>query len=223
MWREPKSNYVASDQVTPSIFNELAENEKHLYSKRCETYRKTGTTETQVNELLFVKDGDNYVPKTRSNGVVSNLPIKAEESNNAEKLKDGWTALTAGTTVLPFGVYLIKVDIKDDSSGIGGYGTMFVDTIAMYSSTPSEYTLRGFEYPTSAIHFYIANDYENSWYKSARIQVISTTSTGFKINLYISEQGAYASSDISGKQLYPTKLASSVSGVSYKLKYKRIM
>ena len=59
--------------------------------------------------------------------------------------------------------------------------------------------------------------------KNARIQVISTTSTGFKINLYISEQGAYASSDISGKQLYSTKLASSVSGVSYKLKYKRIM
>ena len=30
-WVEPKSNYVATDQVTPNIFNTLAENEKFLY------------------------------------------------------------------------------------------------------------------------------------------------------------------------------------------------
>ena len=30
IWNEPKSNYVASDEVTPDIFNELAENEKYL-------------------------------------------------------------------------------------------------------------------------------------------------------------------------------------------------
>ena len=30
VWNEPKSNYVASDEVTPQIFNELAENEKYL-------------------------------------------------------------------------------------------------------------------------------------------------------------------------------------------------
>lgn len=30
IWNEPKSNYVASDEVKPSIFNELAENEKYL-------------------------------------------------------------------------------------------------------------------------------------------------------------------------------------------------
>jgi hypothetical protein len=29
-WNEPRSNYVATDEVTPSIFNELAENEKYL-------------------------------------------------------------------------------------------------------------------------------------------------------------------------------------------------
>ena len=29
-WNEPKSNYIASDEVTPHIFNELAENEKYL-------------------------------------------------------------------------------------------------------------------------------------------------------------------------------------------------
>lgn len=223
MWREPKSNYVASDQVTPSIFNELAENEKHLYSKRCETYRKTGTTETQVNELLFVKDGDNYLPKTRSNGVVSNLPIKAEESNTANQLKDGWTALTPGTTVLPYGLYLIRVDIKDDSSGIGGYGTMFVDFIAMYSTSSTEFDLRSFELPASAVHYYIANGYEGAWNRAARVQVNGTVSNGFKVNLFISEQGGYGTTDTTGKQLYPNKLASTVSGVSYKIKYKRIM
>ena len=30
IWIEPKSNYVAGDEVTPAIFNELAENEKYL-------------------------------------------------------------------------------------------------------------------------------------------------------------------------------------------------
>ena len=29
-WRDPKSDYVAGDQVTPEIFNTLAENEKFL-------------------------------------------------------------------------------------------------------------------------------------------------------------------------------------------------
>jgi hypothetical protein len=30
VWNEPKSNYVAGDEVTPDIFNGLAENEKYL-------------------------------------------------------------------------------------------------------------------------------------------------------------------------------------------------
>lgn len=30
VWNEPKSNYTAGDEVTPDIFNELAENEKYL-------------------------------------------------------------------------------------------------------------------------------------------------------------------------------------------------
>ena len=35
-WREPRSNYTAGSQVTPSIFNVLAENEKYLNEKKIE-------------------------------------------------------------------------------------------------------------------------------------------------------------------------------------------
>ena len=34
-WKEPKSDYKAEDQVTPDIFNTLAENEKHLKEISC--------------------------------------------------------------------------------------------------------------------------------------------------------------------------------------------
>lgn len=36
-WNSPKSDYVPSDQVTPSIFNTLAENEKYLYETKITT------------------------------------------------------------------------------------------------------------------------------------------------------------------------------------------
>lgn len=36
-WNSPKSDYVPSDQVTPSIFNTLAENEKYLHETKITT------------------------------------------------------------------------------------------------------------------------------------------------------------------------------------------
>ena len=36
-WNSPRSDYVPSDQVTPSIFNTLAENEKYLYETKITT------------------------------------------------------------------------------------------------------------------------------------------------------------------------------------------
>ena len=36
-WKEPKSNYTAESQVTPEIFNTLAENEKYLQEKKITT------------------------------------------------------------------------------------------------------------------------------------------------------------------------------------------
>lgn len=52
-WNEPKSDYTAGSQVTPAIFNDLAENEKHLKEISC-------------NVLLQKKNED---PKTL-NGIV---------------------------------------------------------------------------------------------------------------------------------------------------------
>ena len=40
-WTEPKTDYVAGDQVTPKIFNDLGENEKYLYEISCKIEKKT--------------------------------------------------------------------------------------------------------------------------------------------------------------------------------------
>lgn len=57
-WNEPKSDYVASDQVLPSIFNELAENEKYLKEMSCQVVTRTKEgTDSQVVSLVFLEDG----------------------------------------------------------------------------------------------------------------------------------------------------------------------
>lgn len=55
-WKEPKSDYEAEDQVTPDIFNTLAENEKHLKEISCKVEKKTksGTT-TTISSIVFVE------------------------------------------------------------------------------------------------------------------------------------------------------------------------
>lgn len=55
-WKEPKSDYKAEDQVTPDIFNTLAENEKHLKEIFCKVEKKTksGTT-TTISSIVFVE------------------------------------------------------------------------------------------------------------------------------------------------------------------------
>ena len=55
-WKEPKSDYVATDQVVPKIFNELAENEKHLKEISChmEKQSKSGAT-TTISAIVLVE------------------------------------------------------------------------------------------------------------------------------------------------------------------------
>ena len=50
-WKEPKSNYTAESQVTPEIFNTLAENEKYLQEK------KITTEQVQDAEINSVQSG----------------------------------------------------------------------------------------------------------------------------------------------------------------------
>ncbi len=58
IWNEPKSNYVASDEVTPQIFNELAENEKYLKETQ-----DTKITSSEVKEATI----NNTQSSTRTN------------------------------------------------------------------------------------------------------------------------------------------------------------
>ena len=57
-WSEPKSNYVASDEVTPHIFNELAENEKYL--------KQIQDTKITIDEVLNATI-TNTIYSTRTN------------------------------------------------------------------------------------------------------------------------------------------------------------
>ena len=56
-WKEPKSDYKAEDQVTPDIFNNLAENEKQLKEISCKVEKKvkSGTT-TTISSIVFVEE-----------------------------------------------------------------------------------------------------------------------------------------------------------------------
>ena len=55
-WKEPKRDYMATDQVVPEIFNELAENEKHLKEISChiEKQAKSGTI-TTISGIVLVE------------------------------------------------------------------------------------------------------------------------------------------------------------------------
>jgi len=55
-WNDPKSDYVASDQVTPGIFNELAENEKYLkaYSLQVQKRPTTGS-DVHISSIVLVE------------------------------------------------------------------------------------------------------------------------------------------------------------------------
>lgn len=55
-WKEPKSDYEATDQVTPDIFNTLATNEKYLKEITCECIKRPTTgTDVQINGIVFVE------------------------------------------------------------------------------------------------------------------------------------------------------------------------
>ena len=223
-YNEPKNDYTKESQVTPSIFNELAENERYLYEKRCAVIKRDGGTENPVNELIFDKIGNYYEVKTRKNSATSNVLLNVSRSELAGKLTDGWTTFTKDT-VIPYGVYLISVTLADNTTGIGPIGTMITDIMAFYSTTPTEIQVRGDDYPGGPIHIYCANDREGRWFRTARVKVTGYTTSGFKLNLYVSSSGGYytSSTDIKGNQFYPETTADSTSYITYIMKYKRIM
>ncbi len=83
-WVEPKSNYVATDQVTPDIFNTLAENEKFLYEIRCpmEVHDSDGNV-IKINSLVFVEtttDGVYKAKYKKSDGTFVEIPIESAQT-----------------------------------------------------------------------------------------------------------------------------------------------
>lgn len=143
----------------------------------------------------------------------------------ATMLSQSWTTFTPGSTVLPFGTYLIKVDVSDNSSGIGSHGATITDIITMLDDSNSVFFNYSYDHPGGAIHTYVANNYEAPWYRTARIKIVSNTTLGFRVNFFLSSSGGYAfsSTNISGTNFYPDRVASTISGVTYIMKYKRIM
>lgn len=62
-WKEPKSDYLAGNQVTPLIFNELAENEKYLNSTKI-------TTEDVQKATVFSSQNPSRVNLTEQDTVM---------------------------------------------------------------------------------------------------------------------------------------------------------
>lgn len=53
---EPKTNYVAGDQVTPTIFNNLGQSIKYIYEIRCPVVMQASDgTETRITEIVLVE------------------------------------------------------------------------------------------------------------------------------------------------------------------------
>lgn len=377
-WVEPKSNYVATDQVTPDIFNTLAENEKFLYEIRCpmEVQDSEGNV-TKINSLVFVETTTEGVYKAKykkSDGTLVEIPIEsaqtvklrtsrsigingldaesasfngtsavkikvtgvpaellygigaiditgnaatATEANHAasadsatnadhadeadyatsagsadtansatnaghaeeadyatsagtaqeatitqqnlntleSQLRSGGTivghaewadeatsASSAGTATtlssswtayntsnyLSYGTYIFQIVIDDQNSQVGGHAVSFSDIIVVnsyaYNGLNSDYRYNN-DYITGANHIYNANAHEAAWYRTARLKVSYMSSSQFKINLYVTESGGYATTgtDVNGKQAFAEKLASSMSGITYQIYYKKIM
>ena len=360
-WVEPKSNYVATDQVTPDIFNTLAENEKFLYEIRCpmEVQDSEGNV-TKINSLVFVEtttDGVYKAKYKKSDGTLVEIPIEsaqtvklrtsrsigingldaesasfngtsavkikvtgvpaellygigaiditgnaatateanhaasadeatnagyatnagtaskattatyatsagsADEAENAlhadsadkatnadyatsagsatsatsatnattaNTLKSGWTSYTPGTTYLSYGTYMFLTIIDDQSSQAGGHGASFTDIITVnsdvYKGLAPDNTYHN-DYASGAVHIYDGNSHESPWFRTARLKIFGITSSQFRMDLYVSSSGGYATSttDVNGAQFYPNTLARSISGITYKMYYKKIM
>lgn len=97
-WSEPKSDYVATDQVLPGIFNELAKNEKHLKEIACEVLvQDTATgTEVRANKLVIV-DSKPYIEGT--DGTLTPIQLDAVKAT-----KDGNGNTISSTYVTKTGV-----------------------------------------------------------------------------------------------------------------------
>ena len=169
----------------------------------------------------------------RSGGTIVGHAELADEATSASSagtattLSSTWTSCTR-STYLSHGTYIFQVVIDDQESQAGGHAVSFSDIIVVNSyaynglNANSRYNN---DNVTGADHVYNANAHESPWYRTARLKVTYMSSTQFKINLFVSTEGGYATSttDVKGYMIYPSAEAHTVSGITYAMYYKKIM
>lgn len=169
----------------------------------------------------------------RSGGTIVGHAELADEATSASSagtattLLSSWTSCTR-STYLSHGTYIFQVVIDDQESQAGGHAVSFSDIIVVNSyaynglNANSRYNN---DNVTGADHVYNANAHESPWYRTARLKVTYMSSTQFKINLFVSTEGGYATSttDVKGYMIYPSAEAHTVSGITYAMYYKKIM
>lgn len=111
-WNEPKSNYMASDEVKPSIFNELAENEKYL-------------KETQDTKITTTDVKNAVMPNTQATTRV-NLVANEVLSTSLGKVRKWFADLKA----LAFKDVITESDISGTISGSKISGAVAEATLA---------------------------------------------------------------------------------------------
>ncbi len=169
----------------------------------------------------------------RSGGTIVGHAELADEATSASSagtattLSSSWTSCTR-STYLSHGTYIFQVVIDDQESQAGGHAVSFSDIIVVNSyaynglNANSRYNN---DNVTGADHVYNANAHESPWYRTARLKVTYMSSTQFRINLFVSTEGGYATSttDVKGYMIYPSAEANTVSGITYAMYYKKIM
>lgn len=194
------------------------------YATRAGTAQEATITQQNLNTLESqLRSGGTIV----GHAELADEATSASSAGTATTLSSTWTSCTR-STYLSHGTYIFQVVIDDQESQAGGHAVSFSDIIVVNSyaynglNANSRYNN---DYVTGADHVYNANAHESPWYRTARLRVTYMSSTQFKINLFVSTEGGYASSttDVKGYMIYPSAEAHNVSGITYAMYYKKIM
>lgn len=194
------------------------------YATRAGTAQEATITQQNLNTLESqLRSGGTIV----GHAELADEATSASSAGTATTLSSTWTSCTR-TTSLSHGTYIFQVVIDDQESQAGGHAVSFSDIIVVNSyaynglNANSRYNN---DNVTGADHVYNANAHESPWYRTARLKVTYMSSTQFKINLFVSTEGGYATSntDVKGYMIYPSAEAHTVSGITYAMYYKKIM
>ena len=194
------------------------------YATRAGTAQEATITQLNLNTLESqLRSGGTIV----GHAELADEATSASSAGTATTLSSTWTSCTR-STYLSHGTYIFQVVIDDQESQAGGHAVSFSDIIVVnlyaYNGLNANSRYNN-DNVTGADHVYNANAHESPWYRTARLKVTYMSSTQFKINLFVSTEGGYATSttDVKGYMIYPSAEAHTVSGITYAMYYKKIM